>query len=129
MENLKLKKSPLEVLKVELPDGGELVLKLKNLTVNESDQTEKDLLLLNLKKNKKDADGESIPQITNTQFAVQSLKLICEEFDMETLGDQEVDHLIDILDKVREVQKKATERKKKAKSSIASKNSKSGVTA
>jgi len=113
MERMKLKKSPLEVLEIGLPDGGELVLKLKNPTVNESDQIEKDLLVLNLKRNKKDEHGELIPQITNTQFAVQSLKLICEEFDIEIIGDLEVDHLTDILEKVREVQKKATERKKK----------------
>ena len=128
MERLKLETSPLEVLEVELPDGGKLVLKLKDPDVNESDKMERDILALNLKLSKKDEEGNSTPDITNTKYSVGILKTICEEFDMQVIGSLKVTHLIQIAESVIGIQKKVIDRKKKEKSSAASKNSKSAVT-
>jgi len=128
MEKVKLTKSPLEVLEVELPDGEKLILKIKNPTVNESDQMQRDLIALDLRLNKKDKDGNLTPELTNTAYSLKTMQIICEEFDLDIVGNLEIGHLGDIADAVTKLQKKANERKKKERSSLASKNSKSGVT-
>lgn len=114
----KLERSPIEVIIFELPDGGELRLEIKNPTVPQSRIDQRALINLDIK--------WKADEITTTDYSVDVIKILCNEFDESIFDDLEVEHLGDIAEKITEAKEKAEERKKKAKSSSFTKSSGSG---
>lgn len=115
MAKLKLTDTPIDVLEIELPDGGELKLSLKNEKVKDATATEKNIDELTKKFESK--------KISSIEYSIGMMDLLCHEYDHDVIGELEVNHLLKISSSLREIQEKAIDSKKKGNSSQPTKTS------
>ena len=105
MAKLKLSRSPLQVLEIELPEGGVLRLEIKNPTVKQSKTDQRKLIQLGI-------DWKA-DNITTTEYSVAVIVILCNPFNVEELEELEVEHINQIAKKITELKTDTEEDKKK----------------
>lgn len=104
---IELQSPPEKILEVVKPDGNTVRLKIRKLTVAQTDEFERKEQEYQARVKSKD--------ITNTEYILSAFERICEDFNREDIKDLDMDQVNAIFQAIQTLQRQKEEPEKKSR--------------